>query len=165
MKKIILLGLIFSVFLVSSAKAQKYSWEFNSGLEKWAVVNYTNENVNEGILTITGAQTYCYIKYDFATADFIDATSYKYAVIKVKNESYDTEAKFFWRYNNTWVFEPFKLSKEDKEFKEYIIDLSNNEKWKGQIPIIRFDVPSPIHNESIGSKISIDYIKFLTTKP
>jgi hypothetical protein len=165
MKKSVLLSLTLLLFVVAGAKAQKYNWDFNSGLEKWTVINYTNEEVTNGILTLTGAQTYCYIKYDFATADFMDAATYKYAVIKLRNETYDTEAKFFWRYNNAWVFVPFTISKEDKDFKEYVIDLSANDKWSGKIPIIRFDVPSPIHNESINNTISIDYIKFLDKKP
>lgn len=143
---------------------QTHSWDFNGPLinnqtEGWTVVNYTDAQITDGILTLNAAQTYCHIKYNVPSGS-IDPSISKKAVIKLKNNTSDTKGRFYWWGTNAAAaFIEFSVSANDDTYKEYTIDLDNDPRWSGDISLLRFDVPSPVYPVSIGHTVNIDYIK------
>ena len=58
------------------------------------------------------------------------------------------------------------LLKNDKEYKEYIIDLSSNDQWGGTVTQLRVDpVNSVDETVSVTADFYIDSIEFLKEKP
>ncbi|HEY1055142.1 MAG TPA: SGNH/GDSL hydrolase family protein [Emticicia sp.] len=150
--------------ILISPNVQTHSWEFNhpvinNQIEGWTILNYTNANTTNSILTLNAAQTYCYIRYDTALGP-IEPLISKKVVIKLKNNTSETKARFYWWGTNaTAAFIEFPMSANDTDYKEYTIDLNNDARWSGHINYIRFDVPSPVYPVSIGQTVNVDYIK------
>ncbi|WP_187260678.1 cellulase family glycosylhydrolase [Pontibacter beigongshangensis] len=145
-----------------------HSWEFEepvvgNKVEGWTIVNYSNASTTDGILRLTGNMTYNHIRYDVPASNAIDPAQSKTAVIRLKNETGNGMARFYWWGSAaTAAYIEFPVSANDTEFKEYKIDLSRDSRWSGSISIIRFDVPSPLHATSFGKNVQVDVIKLTT---
>lgn len=143
---------------------QTHSWDFNGSItnnqtDGWIIVNYSDPNIVDGVLTLKAAQTYCHIKYNIP-AGTIDPSISKKAIIKIKNNTSDTKARlYWWGTNAVAAYIEFAISANDNLYKEYTIDLENDPRWSGNISMIRFDIPSPVFPGSIGETVNIDYIK------
>ncbi|WP_276499483.1 cellulase family glycosylhydrolase [Pontibacter litorisediminis] len=154
---------------------QTHSWEFNGALESnridgWTIANYTNASAANGILDLTVAQTYQHIKYDVPASNAIDPAMSKYAVIRLKNTTPDTKARFYWWGpvgDNVAHYVEFDISSNDTDFKEYTVDLSQNASWTGKssIRIIRFDVPGIASAASVGKQVQVDQVRLLAALP
>lgn len=131
-------------------------WYFLTGQEGWSLANNVSGNVSGGVLNlnITGGDPYIHSPDNLN----ISASTYRFIKIRLKNTSNGNEAKFYWittsntQWNETKSIS-FTTTRNDTDFKEYIIDLTNNSNWTGTLKQIRFDPPG-----SSGS-VSIDYIK------
>ncbi|MFT2008287.1 cellulase family glycosylhydrolase [Pontibacter sp. 13R65] len=154
---------------------QTHIWEFNGAVagnmvDGWTIVNYTNASSSEGILNLTVSQSYQHIKYDVPPSNAIEPTKSKYAVIRLKNETADTKARFYWwgpAGDNVANYVEFDISGNDTDFKEYTVDLSQNPSWTGKssIRLIRFDVPALAGAASIGKAVRVDQVKLLSALP
>ncbi len=154
---------------------QTHIWEFdetveNNRIDGWTIVNYTNANSADGILNLTVSQTYQHIKYDVPASNVIDPSHSKYASIKLKNETPDTKARFYWwgpAGDNVANFVEFDISANDTDYQEYIVNLSENTDWTGKssIRIIRFDLPAMASTASLGENVRVDQVKLLSSIP
>lgn len=142
-----------------------FVWNFDEPVaggkvEGWTIVNYESPSTADGILNLIGTQTYNNITYVVPGGETIDPASAENVVIRVKNETNDTNARFYWWGSHAEAaFISFPITANDAEFKEYVIDLTVDERWKGSISRIRFDVPIPLTSSSVGKAVRIDYVK------
>lgn len=142
-----------------------HAWEFeepvvSNVVEGWTVVNYGSPNTANGILNLTGVQTYNHIRYNVPSANAVDPLQVKTAIIKLKNQTFETRARFYWWSTTaSAAFIEFDISANDTTFREYRIDLTKSSSWSGAVSIIRFDVPSPLLAASYGKSVAIDYVK------
>lgn len=183
---------LFNLFLCFSliSKAQVEE-NFNGGTipVSWSVVGYSANSFADGYWNLTTPATLNstgYIQYNPGAASTINTTNYKYVVINLKNSTPQTTARFYYRYNNGWIYVPFNIDAES-DYKNYTIDLSTADAYSGNttlvgkkwtynvsdagtyqnMPIIRFDIPSRvlaaggIDAGSISKLVSVDYVKFL----
>ncbi|WP_168193939.1 cellulase family glycosylhydrolase [Pontibacter sp. SGAir0037] len=147
---------------------ETHSWGFDepvisNRVEGWTIVNYNNANTEDGILNLIGNQSYNHIRYDVPSTNAVDPAQSKTAVIRLKNQTANTNARFYWWGSAaTAAYIDFTITPNDTEFKEYKIDLTKDIRWSGTINIIRFDVPSPLHAISFGKTVDIDYVKLTT---
>lgn len=127
-------------------------WEFNS-LSSWSLnprlTGYSNSSV--AYLNISGTDPYM----TYINPVCINASVYKYLKIRVKNKTNGVAAALYFQNDvtNSMKAASISLSPSDSELKSYIIDLSNNPDWVGNISKIRFDPPGS------GGAFEIDYIK------
>lgn len=184
------IALFVSFTLVSNAQVEEH---FNgpSIPVSWAVVGYSANSFSDGYWNLTTPATLNstgYIQYNPGAGSTINTTTYKYVVINLKNTTPQTTARFYYRYNNGWIYVPLNIDPES-DYKDYIIDLTTADAYSGNtdlvgkkwtynpsdagtyqnMPIIRFDIPSRvlaaggIDAGSISKLVSVDYVKFLAT--
>jgi hypothetical protein len=96
----------------------------------------------------------------------ISASEYKYLKLRVKNEATAGNMIVFFARTDDKNWGSGKrfdiaMSTGDKEFKEYIVDLSQNELWKGTVTGFRVD---PVNGTAEGT-LYIDSIEFLKELP
>lgn len=159
----------------------------------WQVVGYSANEFSGGFWNLTTPATVNstgYIQYNPGTFSTINTSSYKYVIINLKNGTPQTTARFYYRYNNGWVYVPLYID-ANSDYKDYIIDLSTADAYSGNVdlvgkkwaynsldagtyqnmPIIRFDIPSRVLTTggidagSVSKPISVDYVKFVATLP
>ncbi|PTX10508.1 endoglucanase [Pontibacter mucosus] len=142
-----------------------HRWDFDEPVvdgqvEGWTIVNYGSPGTVGGILHLTGVQTYNHIRYNVPATGAVDPAQSKTALIRLKNGTANTKARFYWWGSAaTAAFIEFDIAANDTAFREYKVDLSRDARWGGNISIIRFDVPSPLHAASFGRQVAIDYVK------
>lgn len=173
MKKYLFITVLLLCGIFSNLLAATVTWDFNSPVNNnqtdgWNIVYYTNGNTSGGVLNLT-AQTYGNMRLD-QYANPYNPSVYKYAVIKLKNTTAQTAARFYWWGvgDNTPYYSEFTITPNDTGFKEYVVDLSADINWTKHtsgVRVIRFDVPTGIVGASIGKIISIDQIKLSSTPP
>lgn len=164
--------LVFFVGMNLVAKAQfsepTHVWDFddpveNKKVEGWEAINYDNPNTVDGILNLTTTNTgYPDLEYIIPNDVTIDPAVTKQIVIGLKNGTSSRRARFYWVKDNVQYRFDFLITIEDTEFKEYVIDLSHDSRWSGDIESIRFEIPMPVPAGSVGTIVSVDYIKLLT---
>ncbi|MGV3508420.1 MAG: cellulase family glycosylhydrolase [Sphingobacteriaceae bacterium] len=157
---------------LSDSRSLMHNWEFNKAVasnkvEGWTIVNYANPSTANSILNLTTNVSYNHIKYDVTPLDPINTNLHKYAIIRLKNNTNQTQAAFYWHDYTSYYNVTFNITANDTAFKDYIIDLSQVTNWtsKSNIKIIRFDVPFGAITGSIGRTVSVDYIKLATSSP
>lgn len=140
-------------------------WDFNEAVvankvEGWQITDYDTPSTVDGILHLSSSKNYPNIMNRLPAGEIIDPVQSDQVMIRVKNETSETKARFYWwRSGADAVYVEFDISANDTEFKEYIIDLSGNEDWTGEIIIIRLNMPFPIQEPSFDKPILIDYVK------
>ena len=102
----------------------------------------------------------------------LNADEYKYMKICFKNESSSTMWEFMWdamdsdgnisNWGASSNVSIETMSANDTDFKEYFIDFSKKEDWKGTILRLRYDPAGWIDEEGSG-KVTTRYIKFYKT--
>lgn len=124
-------------------------WDFNNySLQEWTIVNSVNYEANQQTISVIVSGKDPYLK----TTDTlcVNAGHYQSAILKMKNNTSDTEAKLYWITEEDLVWDEAKsvtitLQPEDDIFTPYHIDLSANENWTGTIVALRID---PVDNIS-----------------
>ncbi len=143
-------------------------WNFedqvvNKKVEGWEAINYDNPNTVDGVLHLTTTNTgYPDLEYVVPEGTPIDPAVSKQIVISLKNGTNSRRARFYWVKEGTPYRFDFLITIEDTEFKEYVIDLSYDSRWSGDIESIRFEIPMPVPAASVGTIVSVDYIRLLT---
>ncbi len=137
-------------------------WNFNTNnySEGWTLTQSLNGTVTGGNynLTVTAADPYMHSPSSLG----VDASMYKYFVVRMKNTTSDNKAEFFWITTTDGAYDGnkriiFDVKPNDTDYSTYIIDLSKNTYWKGTVKQLRLD---PSWNAVSGS-ISIDYLKLM----
>lgn len=145
-------------YTASSIAAQ---WDFNTAgsTEGWGNTNQVSSSVASGIWTITstGGDPYS------VGPTISVASSYRYIKIKLKNNTSDTGAKFFFITNadQTWdeaKSKTFTTAATMGSYTEYTIDMGTVSGWTGTIRALRFD---PF---STTGTMNVDYV-WLTNTP
>ena len=106
----------------------------------------------------------------YSPAITMNAEDYKYLRIRMKNEAPAVSSSSYMLFitadDKTWgngKRVDFTVSVSDTGFQEYIIPLTNCDKWKGTITKLRFD---PINlKQAEGGRVFIDSIEFLKELP
>jgi len=99
----------------------------------------------------------------FAAAANIDASKYRFAVIKMKIEK-GNSAQLFWTTASSPESERNSLSfstSSDTQFHEYLLRVGDVKSWRGEILRLRLD---PNYNLP-GAVIELDYIRFSEQPP
>jgi hypothetical protein len=152
----------YSVTIASSFSANKNFWHFDTDIEGWNTFNSLTSSVSNSIATmnITGGDPYMYSPNNLN----ISTSDYKYIVVSMQNMTTDNSAELFWVTNADGGFDgvkhvKFTTTPNDTKQQYYIIDLSANPNWMGNIKQIRLD---PSENATTGA-VKIDFIKFVGT--
>lgn len=171
MRKILFL-LSFLMYLGINSQAQQtiatHTWNFDdpvvgNSVEGWDIINYANPNTSNGILNLTASTSMGYpdLEYVIPSGVTLDPAVSKQIVIKLKNGTQSRRARFYWVKNGVGIRYDFLMSIQDTEFNEYVIDLTHDSRWSGNIESIRFEIPMPVPANSNGAIVSVDYIKIL----
>ncbi len=142
-------------------------WDFddpvvNNKVEGWEIINYDNPNTAGGILNLTATNTgYPDLEYTVPADNPFDPAISKQIVIRLKNGTSSRRARFYWVKDGENIRHDFLVTIEDEEFSEYVIDLTHDTRWSGDIESIRFEIPMPVPSGSVGAIVSVDYIKLL----
>jgi hypothetical protein len=150
----------YSVSIPCPFSANKNYWDFISDIEGWNMFNSLTSSVTNSIatMTITGGDPYMHSPDNLN----ISTDDYKYVVVSMQNMTTDNTAELFWITNASGGYDGtkhlfFPTIPNDTAQRYYIIDLSSNPNWIGNIKQIRLD---PSENALSGS-VKIDFIKFV----
>ncbi|WP_082893441.1 glycoside hydrolase family 5 protein [Rufibacter ruber] len=163
-----LILLVFGLYLSAAAQTITHAWDFNSSVvnnqvDGWNIVNFTNANTANGILSLTGSARFNHIRYNVPSGVTINPSQSKTAIIRLKNETSETVGRlYFWGSQASAVFIDFDITPNDSQFREYKIDLSRDTAWTGTISAIRFDVPTTLQTAYYGQQVKVDYVKLST---
>ncbi len=121
------------------------AWYFQTDgdFEGWAMTNnLINAMVDDGILScnISGDDSYMIN----AIPINVDSNIYRYIHIRMKNQTNNQGAQFFWTTVNSPVFDnnkhiDFQIYANDTEFRDYWIDMSGHAYWNGELRFVRLD--------------------------
>lgn len=171
MKKLYTSMLFVLMGVVLNLQAQQadptHIWEFDdpvvdNKVEGWEIINYDNPNTVGGILHLTATNTgYPDLEYTVTDDEVLDPAISKQIVIRLKNGTSSRRARFYWVKDGVNIRYDFLVTIEDEDFAEYVIDLTHDTRWSGDIESIRFEIPMPVPAGSVGSIVSVDYIKLL----
>jgi hypothetical protein len=139
----------------TSTITETREWPFNV-LSNWTLNPRISGYTNGGVANISISGNDPYMSYSGKVC--IDTKSYKYLKLKLKNNTNGNVAALYYKNDLTdaWNFVSIPLSQSDSEFKNYTLDLTDEENWKGNVYAIRFDPPG---NSGL---IQLDYIGILT---
>ena len=156
-------------YLEKPDSSTPFSWMFETrGTEGWTMgLDLSLLEAKKGALTLepSGIDPFVY-----SPTISMKAEDYKYLRIRMKNEAPAVVSSSYVLFttadDKTWgngKRVDFQVSVSDTEFKEYIIPLTNCDKWKGTITRLRFD---PINIKQVeGGRVHIDSIEFLKELP
>ena len=145
--------------------SKPFSWMFDTrGTEGWTKQSdIGNFKAYQGslVMDFTGGDSQMY-----SPQVQIPATEYKYLKIRAKNETNNGNMMFFFARTDDKSWGGGKrfditMSTGDRDFKEYIVDVSQNELWKGTVTQFRVD---PVSGTPEGT-LYIDSIEFLKELP
>lgn len=153
----------FSAYNVGRSGGKYWEFNTNNNNESWEVAwNVTNLNTSGGYMTgtITGYDPYLYSSDNLG----INITNDKTIKIKMKNNTSDTSASFYFATYSDESFseskkKTFTINANDANYTEYTIDMSDVSGWTGILKLFRLD---PVNNSTSGS-FSIDYIRILSS--
>ena len=150
-------------------KTKPFSWMFEThGTEDWT--GYTNIGImkaTQGSLWVGIAGNDPAIK----SGTFeLPANEYKYLRLRIKNEAPGSELFFMFIRKDSTTWGGVKkyiinISGGDKEYKEYIVDLTKNSEWNGTVTQFRIDPVNPPGTETVTADFYIDSIEFLKERP
>ena len=139
-------------------------WHFDSDMEGWNTPIKLTPIATSSIatMTVTGADPYIFSPTNLT----IDASKYKYLVVRMQNNTADNTAQIYWSTSSEPSISAskhidFRVVPNDTRQRDYIIDLSANNMWTGTIKQLRFD---PALTATKGS-VLVDFIKFVGTYP
>lgn len=117
--------------------------------------NITNQRVAKGYLSLTAVGTDPHMRFAFD----MKAEDYPFCNIRVRNKSQGSNFKVYFTTEADGVWNEaksvsIKISKDDKDFVSYTLDMSGNSYWRGTIPIVRIDPTDG------SGDVYIDYIIF-----
>ena len=117
--------------------------------------NMSNIRVSGGALNATAGTSDPNMRLTFS----LNAEDYPYCNIRIKNRSLGNTFKVYFTTETDRSFSESKacearLSQNDKDFKEYTINMTSNTLWQGKIVDIRIDA-----TDGVGD-FAIDYIRF-----
>ncbi|PIV54398.1 hypothetical protein COS16_10485 [Candidatus Desantisbacteria bacterium CG02_land_8_20_14_3_00_49_13] len=138
------------------------NWEFDKddNGEGWGpMMGLADFSVKRGVMkaAVTGGDP------AFAAAANIDASKYRFAVIKMKIDK-GNSAQLFWTTASSPESERNSLSfstSSDTQFHEYLLRVGDVKSWRGEILRLRLD---PNYNLP-GAVIELDYIRFSEQPP
>lgn len=168
MKKIsTFLSLLFLFIVEVKAQTITRTWDFSNPIvsgkaDGWNIYAYGSPNVVSGILNLTATRNgYCDINFVAPDANsIVDPAVSKRFVIRVKNGTKDRIANFIWTTEAGDKKLEILVSTEDLDFKEYVLDMTHDLRWAGNISKLKIQLPIPINAHSDGLPIQIDYIRF-----
>jgi hypothetical protein len=147
-------------------------WDFNgpvvtnNWIDDWNINDYTNPSSSGGYLYLTHSKTFSVLNYYWQTTQLaIDPAVHKYAVVKVKNTTAYTTGKFGWKSNGTNYSVSFPITANDISFKQYVIDLTGNANWTGNISFLSVAVPNLSTVPTVAASVVFDEIKLTMSAP
>jgi len=169
MKKLFtFLCLINCIWLEVSAQTITKTWDFNNPVsggnaDGWNIVAYGNPNTQNGILKLTATRNAGFCNINLVSTggiSIVDPSISKRFIIRVKNGTKDRIANLIWTTPSGDKKMEVLMSTEDTVFKEYVLDLTHDLRWQGNISKLLIQLPIPINVHSDGLPIEIDYIRF-----
>ncbi|RRN76331.1 hypothetical protein EIM50_25235, partial [Pseudoxanthomonas sp. SGD-10] len=171
MKRFLTFLLVFvcsSIWLQAQAQTVTRSWDFNDPVvnrvaDGWNIFAYGNPHTQDGILHLTATRNagYCDINFTAPTGtSIVDPAISKRFLIRVKNGTKDSRVNFIWTVAGINYKMEMLMSREDTNFKEYVLDMTHDLRWAGVISKLQIQLPIPINVQSDGLPIEIDYIRF-----
>lgn len=155
-------------YLTAADSSRPHSWMFETrGTEGWKPeldIGLFKAYKGSLMMEISGADPF------FKSPEIaLNASDYKYLKLRIKNETNAGHMYFFFirADNKSWgggKRYDIYVSNNDKEFKEYIIDLSTCEHWNGNVTQFRIDPVNPTGFAAQG-EYYIDSIEFLKELP
>lgn len=124
---------------------------------------YGSPNTLNGILRLTATRNAGYCNLNLVATggnSIVDPAVSKRFVIRVKNGTKDRIANFIWSTPSGDKKMEILMSTEDVGFKEYVLDLTHDLRWEGNISKLLVQLPIPINSHSDGLPIEIDYLRF-----
>lgn len=125
------------------SKKKEFHWEFNqdNNTEGWKFANVLKAKVENGIMRISGYAKQPNMELRGLK---IDASKYKYAVIRLRNETSDGQGLFYFttdtdkNYGSTKRYSVPLKTNEKEGFSEYVIDLTSLSTWTGTVATLKF---------------------------
>ena len=144
------------------AEKKEFQWEFNqeNNTEGWSFSNVLKAVVKDGSMRISGYAKQPIVKQEGLK---IDASKYKYAVIRVRNETNNGTGYFYFitdkdkTYGSTKRYSVTLNTNEKEGFSEYVIDLASLTTWTGTVTGLKF------YPTKANGVLYIDSIKLLET--
>lgn len=136
----------------------EYEFNIDGWTDGWQISNNAKRvAVEDGVLKLSLRNT---TTMNLKNLE-LNAADYKYAVIRMKNNSLAKTGRFFFTTDDVEkassdVAFYFDLSQNDKKYTEYVINLETNENYKGTIRSLRFDL---VGNDGSAYIDSIKLIK------
>ncbi len=134
-------------------------WHFENSLEGWVMTHNSTGSAANSILsaTITDADPNMLSPDNLG----LNAATYKYLMLKIKNSTGKSDGKIYWSRNDATGLDEskslvFAVSGSDTGYKTYTVDMSTSALWTGTIKQVRFDFAE---SASSGTML-IDYIAF-----
>jgi hypothetical protein len=167
LKKILIMSMItcMSVFLIPALAfaGAPLEWQFNKDgdSEGWepSKGRFAEFAVKGGSLTAEVAHK---DPYFVRGGNEFDASTHKYLILNVKNETNGKVIGVFWGTKDNPGFAGARTKnfnvEQSKAFKQYVVDMSEHKEWKGTITDLRLDIPNNV--PSAEGKFAIDYIVF-----
>ncbi|HEY0828963.1 MAG TPA: hypothetical protein VGE40_12770 [Bacilli bacterium] len=146
----------------ASKQAFGYLSDYNvdADFEGWSMMNQVTGTVSGGLLNLTVSGTDPYIR----SADNLgmDASKYRTAKVKMRNNTTAATASFYFITNTDTVWNEtkkvsFSITASDSKYTEYTVNLGSNAAWTGTIKRLRFD---PENGASAGS-VHVDSINIM----
>lgn len=151
----------FSLKQYTAQNPKSYEFNYDGDTEGWIPISDLNQFTNgplngQWILVPIGNDPQL-----LSPILLIDTSIVKKIIINMANDhGFDNHLQLFWSADNEGLFNEndsiWIEMKNDGEWREYILDLSNNEKWNGIIRRLRID---PVQQGN-GDGFGIDYIRF-----
>lgn len=169
MKKLLtFLCVLGSFWLQVRAQTVTRTWDFDNPVasgkaDGWTIFAYGNPNTLNGVLRLTATRNIGYCNLNLVATNgisIVDPTVSKRFVIRVKNGTKDRIANFIWTADGIDRKMEILMSTQDADFKEYVLDLSYDQRWVGNISKLLIQLPIPINVHSDQLPIEIDYIRF-----
>ena len=136
---------LYTPFHIECDEVTPYEWTFNhdNNMEGWRASNVLKALVRDGSLRISGTEKKPIIVKDGLD---IDASKYKYAIIKVRNTTDNGKSNLYFiteadsTYNSTKRYSVNLNTNEEKGFTKYVIDLTTVSEWTGTVTGLRYDI-------------------------
>ena len=154
--------------LLASAQTVTCTWDFDNPIsggkaDGWTIYAYGSPNISNGVLKLTATRNagYCHLTLAApAGTNIVNADQSKRFLIRVKNGTKDRIANFIWTTSSGDSKMEILMSTEDADFKEYVLDLTHDQRWQGDITKLLIQLPIPINPHSDQLPIEIDYLRF-----
>lgn len=156
------------IWLEVNAQTVTRNWDFDNPVaggkaDGWAIFAYGSPNTLNSVLRLTATRNagYCNLNLESTGGvSIVDPSVSKRFVIRVKNGTKDRIANLIWTADGVDRKMEILMSTEDTNFKEYVLDLTHDLRWEGNISKLLIQLPIPINVHSDQLPIEIDYIRF-----